>query len=256
MPRQLSSTKAKELAEIVKRLGGAASFRAILRDAAVAGVVVEHKTLRRYLDLMLAGKVLKVRTRNVGSVLPQQIYTVTSAQPQVRVGLAVLQEYGLNWDIPSASFRTVSTDFEGLVRSKIADSVLIASVEDCLVHVLHEDSRKSTGATTFVSAMLSTVRMDLPYLLRRADGMRLGRAIRLLWKRILEIASSNRTKVAASVFMAVRARFLEIARQYAQTGFWKLVEEQGVGELGVEIVRNLTDEEIVMAGGKQLGVTG
>jgi hypothetical protein len=256
MPRQLSSTKARDLAVIVKGLAGAASFRAILRDAALAGVVVEHKTLRRYLDLMLAGNVLTVKTRNVGSVLPQQVYTAVSSQPQVSVGLAALREYGLNWDVPSASLRTVPTDFEGLVRSKITDSVLIASLEDCLVHVFREDAREKTGATILVSAMLSTVRVDLPYLLRRADEMRLGKAIRLLCRRILEITSSNKTEVVASVFMSVRAGFLKIARQYAQTGFWKLVEENGAGELGVEIVEKLTDEEIVMAAGKQLGVTG
>lgn len=162
----------------------------------------------------------------------------------------------MNWSAPSASFRTVSTDFEGLVRSKIADSVLTGSLEDCLIHVLHEDALKNTGATALVSAMLSTARVDLPYLLRRADEMHLGRAVRLLFRRILEILSSNKTSVAAWVFMAVRAKFLQIARQYAQTGFWRLVEERGVGELGVEIVRNLADEEIIMTAGKQLGVTG
>jgi hypothetical protein len=256
MPGSLSSTKARELAEIVRRLGSAASFRTILRDAALAGVLVEHKTLRRYLDLMLAGNLLKVKARNVGSVLPQQIYSVNSAEPQVRIGLAVLREYGLNWDIPSSSLRTVSTDFEGLVRSKIADSVLIASLEDCLVHVLHEDATKSVGTTIFVSVMLSTARVDLPYLLRRADEMRLGRAVRLLCRRILESVSSKKTNVPASVFLAVREKFLKIARQYAQTGFWKLAEKQGVGGLGLEIVRNLTDDEIIMAAGKQLGVTG
>ena len=256
MPRSLSSAKARELADIVRRLGSAASFRTILRDAAFAGVVVEHKTLRRYLDLMLAGNLLKVKARNVGSVLPQQIYSVNSSEPQVRVGLAVLREYGLNWDIPSSSLRTVSTDFEGLVRSKIADSVLVASLEDCLVHVLHEDATKSTGNTIFVSVMLSTARVHLPYLLRRADEMRLGRVVRLLCRRILESVSSKKTNAPASVFLAVRARFLKIVRQYTQTGFWKLVEKQGVGELGLEIVRNLTDDEIIMVAGKQLGVTG
>jgi hypothetical protein len=256
MPRSLSSANVKALADTVKGLGRAASFRTILRESALAGVLVEHKTLRRYLDLMLAGNVLKVETRNVGSVLPQQKYTVTSSRAQVRVGLAVLREYGLNWDTPSTSVRTVSTDFEGLVRSKITNSVLMASLEDCLVHVFREDALEKTGAATLVSAMLSTVRLDLPYLLRRADEMRVGRAVRMLCRRILDITSSNKTEVAASVFVAVRTRFLKIARQYAQTGFWKLVEEKGVGELGVEIVEKLADDEIVMAAGKQLGVTG
>jgi len=56
--------------------------------------------------------------------------------------------------------------------------------------------------------------------------------------------------------LAVRARFLKIARQYSQSGFWKLVDERGVGNLGIGMVRNLTEHDIIMAAGKQLGVTG
>jgi len=256
MPRAYDDGKARELTKIVMKLGGAASFRNILREAARSNVLRENKTLRLYLNLLVAGGVLRVRSRDVGSVRPQQLYRVKSEKPKVIVGLAMLRRHGLNWDVPETETRIVSTDFRGLARSKLLDSGLIASLEDCLVHELHMDARRRTGSIIFVTAILSTRRMDLPYLLWRADKLCVGRALRLLFNRILEVVSSNKTETAASIFMSVRTRFLKIARQYAQSGFWKLVDEEGAGNLGVRIVKNLTEHDIVIAAGKQLGVTG
>lgn len=256
MPRTLDAAKASELTRIVRALGRGASFRNILRQAARQGVLKEHKTLRRYLDLLALGNVLKVQTRDVESVRLQQLYSVSSKKPRVMVGLAALRRYGLNWEVPETEIRPISTDFDGLARSKVLDSALMACLEDCLVQELHRDVTKKTGAVSFVIAILSTRLLDLPYLLRRADEMRIGKALRLLFKRILEIVSSKETEVTASVFMAVRAQFLKIARQYARSGFWKLVDERSVGSLGIQIVRNLTEHDVIMAAGKQLGVTG
>ncbi len=256
MARPLDASKARELVGIVQALGAVASFRNIMREAARRGVLARHETLRRYLDLLVSGRVLKVRTRDVGSVNLQQLYTIDSKTPKVLVGPEALRLHGLNWDVPEKEPRLVSTDFEGLAGSKMIDTTIVASLEDCLVHELSEDSRKDTGAIQFVIAMISTRRLDLPYLLRRADEMRVGRSMRMLFERVLEITSSTKTEIQASVFMAVRSQFLKIARQYSQAGFWKLVDERGVGELGLQIVKDLTEYEVIMTAGKQLGVTG
>ncbi len=256
MVRPLDASKARELVEIVQALGAVASFRNIMREAARRSVLARHETLRRYLDLLVWGKVLKVRTRDVGSVNRQQLYTVNSKTPKVLVGPEALRLHGLNWDVPENELRLVSTDFEGLARSKMIDTTTVASLEDCLVHELREDSTKDTGAIQFVIAMISTRRLHLPYLLWRADKMRVGRSMRLLFDRVLQITSSTETETPASVFMALRSQFLKIARQYSQAGFWKLVDERGVGELGLRIVKDLTEHEVIMTAGKQLGVTG
>jgi len=256
LPRALDSTKARRIVTIVATLDGDASFRKILREAARANIIRDNKTLRRYLDLLVAGNILRVRTRDVGSVQLQQLYSVTSKRPKVMVGLAILRRRGLNWDVPAADMQPVLTDFDGLTRAQISDSRLMACLEDCLIHEFQSDARRNTGTVSFVVAMISTRKLDLPYLLRRADEMRVGRALRLLLNRILETVSSRETEAAASVFMAVRTQFLKIARQYAQSGFWKLVDEKGVGAAGIGIVRSLTTLEVIMAAGKQLGVTG
>lgn len=256
MPNTLDSRRAQELTRIVKALGAVASFRNVMREAARGRVVKEHRTLRRYLDLLVTGRVLTMRTRDVGSVNLQQLYTVSLTRPEIWVGLAVLQRYGLNWEVPETEMRSVSTDFDGLVRSKLANTITMASLEDCLVHELHRDANMRTGSLSFVIAMISTRTLDLPYLLQRADEMHLGQTMRLLLKRILKIASSSETDAPASVFMAVREHFLKIARQYTQKGLWKFVDEKGVGGLGLQTITGLTDYEIVMSAGKQLGVTG
>lgn len=256
MPRSLDASKAREVARITKRLGRSASFRNILKECARAGVLTRHETLRQYLDLLTAGSVLGRRTRDVGSVNPQQIYFMKTNASQVSVGLAVLRTHGLNWDVPETEMRTVQTDFEGLVSAKIADTALIAGLEDTLIHEFCEDVGSKTGTVTFVVAIMITRKLDLPYLLRRADEHHTGKAIRLLFRRILEAVSPNKTDLPAKVFFTVRSNFLQIVRQYTQSGFWQLIEERGVGDLGLEVANTLTEYEVIMAAGKQLGVEG
>lgn len=256
MPRILDARKAEELTGIVETLGDAASFRNIMREAAHRGVFKENKTLRRYLDLLVKGKVLTMRTRDVGSVNLQQLYTVKSRKPEVCVGSAVLRRYGLNWEVPDTEIRLVVTDFDGLPRSKVLDKTLMASLEDCLIQELHRDASRKSGTVSFVIAIISTRVLDLPYLLRRADEMHLGTILRLLLNRILDVVSSKETEVSASVFLPVREHFLKIARQYSQSGLWKLVEERGAGKSGFQTVSSLSEHEIIMAAAKQLGVTG
>jgi len=257
MPRTLDAVKAEEVTKVVKKLGKGASFRSVWKEVARAGILRHNKTLRAYLDVLTRSGVLSVRTRDVGSVYSQQIYLVKSRRPKVWVGLDVLQKHGLNWDVPKADLRVVETDFSGLARSKLFDRGLMASLEDCLVHEFLIDAKNKTGTTFFVVAIISTRSLDLPYLLRRSDQMRLGRAFRLLFNRMLEIMSSNKTDFDASVFLAVRGRFLKIARQYVQSGFWKLIDhERGIGTIGLNVIRALSESDLVLAPAKQLGVTG
>jgi len=257
VPRTLDAAKAEEVTKAVRKLGKRASFRNVWKEVARAGILTHNKTLRTYLDLLVRSGVLSVRMRDVGSVYSQQIYLARSRSPKVWVGLGILQRRGLNWDVPETDVRTVATDFAGLVRSTSFERGMMASLEDCLVHETYRDAKKRTGAVTFVVAMISTTRLDLPYLLRRADEMRMGRTFRLLLTRILEVVSSNMTDLDGSSFVAVRDRFLKIARQYAQSGFWKLVDdEKGIGTIGIGMVTRLGESDMVLAAAKQLGVTG
>src|SRR3989304_2792765 len=183
VPRTLDAGKAEEVTKVVRKLGKNASFRSVWKEAARAEILRHNKTLRSYLHLLVRGGVLSVRMRDVRSVHSQQIYLVKSRRPKVWVGLGILQKHGLNWDVPEADIRAIATDFSGLVRSRSFAQGLMASLEDCLVNEFYRDANEKTGTVSFVVAIISTRRLDLPYLLRRADGMRLGRAFRLLFNR-------------------------------------------------------------------------
>ena len=256
MPRSLDGLRARGLVKIVESLKGGCSFRNLLREAASEGVIKDNKTLRIYLDLLVAGNVLGVHSRDVGSVYRQQIYFLKTHTPKVWVGLDVLGRYGLNWDTLTTDRRLIPTDFDGLVRSRNFEGGRMASLEDCLVNEVCTDTKKNTGSTVLVAAMIATRKVDLPYLLRRADQKHVGKAMRILFTRIMEIASSNRTDLDAASFLAVRDVFLKIARQYSITGFWKMVDQVGKGNLGVSVLRALGEYDIVIPAAKQLGVVG
>jgi len=256
MPRVLNADKARELVALVAGMHGTRSFRNILAQSAAEGVFKDNKTLRSYLDILVRGGVLTVRGRDVGSVYAQQLYSLRSAKPRVWMGLAVLRRHGLNWNVPEEEMRLVPTDFEGLARSQAFGPGLIGSFEDCLVHELRLDARRKKGTSPLVVSMFATKKMDLPYLLRRSDELSVGKAVRLAFTRILQVTCSKQTKVNASVFFAVRDRFLKIARQYSQSSFWKLVEKRGVGSIGLRIINDLGEYDIILTAGKQLGVAG
>jgi hypothetical protein len=255
--RALDAVKAEQVARVIKKLGRSASFRNVWKEVARAGILKHNMTLRTYLDLLVRSGVLSVEKQDVGSVYAKEIYLATSARPRVCTGLSILQKHGLNWDAPETEIRITPTDFSGLVRSKPFDQRLMACLEDCLVNEAYLDAKKQTGTFSLVAAMIATRKLDLPYLLRRADEMRMGTTFRTLFARILEVTSANVTSLDASLFLAVRQRFLQITRQYVRSGFWKLVDsEKGVGLVGLRVVRGLSDDDIVLAAAKQLGVTG
>lgn len=257
MPRTFNEEKAREVVAAVERLKGSSSFRNLLKEMARRGIVKDNKTLRLYLNLLVAGKVLSVRMHDVGSVYPQQIYSLRSKRPIVWVGPGILRKHGLNWEIPLSDIRQISSDFDGLARSQILESGLMAALEDCLAYELHADAKENTVTTSLVIAMISTVKVDLPYLIRRADQIHVGRTMRLLFKRLLEIVSSNHTDFDGSAFLIVRNHFLRIVRQYTQTGFWNVVEnETGIGSLGFSIAKSISESDVIGSAAKQMGVLG
>lgn len=254
--RSLRAETARIIVDKARELGDQASFGRVMLELASSGDVRWHRTLRRYLDLLVLGGVLARRERDVGSVNPQQLYRVVSERPKVLVGPAILAFHGLNWDVPVGEVREVSTDFEGLVRSQPFDSKLAASLEDCLVHELRRDAENGTGGVELVVALLSTRRLDVPYMLRRADELLVGKAVRRLFEDLIRVASTYRTEEDARIFLTVRERFLGIVRQYARMGFLRLMETQGKGDFGLDLVKGLTGGQVIRLAGKQLGEIG
>jgi hypothetical protein len=245
---------------IIDSQGGQASFSTILVEAQRRGALAWHRTLRRYLDLLVQGGVIAEKKRDVGSVNLQQLYRITHRKPTVYAGLKILELYGLNWDTPLRSLYPVATDLVGLLRSKSVTlesrQVLAASKEDSLAQEVRRDADKTTGTLELVSALAATQTLDLPYLLRRSDELRIGRTVRLLFQKLIQTFSEVLPDVDGKIFLATRERFLKILRQYSKQKALSLLETPGRGVHGIKIVESLTSEHILNAAGKQLGITG
>ena len=251
---------ADQITGIIRKLGNKASFRNILLEANTTGLITDHRTLRRYLDLLLHAEVLTVRERDVGSVNPQQLYRIATPQPHLWVGTAAMRLHGLNWDVPDAQLVKITTDLEAMVRAGTmmiqGKTLLIGGLEDTLVHELIRDAYEHTGMTELVAAMLATRSLDLSYLLRRADSLGVGQALRLLLGKITNTFTSLPGDVDGRAFLAARTQFLRILRSYNSRRVLRLVETPGKGRIGLGPVSTLKPEQIVSTTGKQLGVTG
>ena len=256
----LKQDTALHIIRIVDRLGSRASFRNILLEANSEGVVAWHRTLRRYLDLLVDARILNLRERDVGSVRPQQLYTKVNSLAHLWTGLAVFKLHGLNWEVPDADLYKVRTDLEAMVRARpytiSGRGKLIAGLEDSLIYEVKKDAAERRGTTELVASILATRTVDLPYMLRRADLQQTGQTIRQLFKKITGTFTALPGDTEGRVFLETRTVFLKILREYNSKGLPKLVEARGRGRLGMAIVEGLSPAQIVSAAGKQLGVSG
>jgi hypothetical protein len=245
---------------IIRSQGGHASFSTILVEAQRRGTLAWHRTLRRYLELLVQGGVLSEKKRDVGSVNPQQLYSPTEKKPTIYSGPKVLELHGLNWDTPLRGLYPVSTDIVGLLRSKplvlSGRHRLAASKEDSLAYEIRRDADKTTGTMELVTALAATQTLDLPYLVRRSDELEVGKTVRLLFQKLIQTFSGIFRDADGKIFLATRERFLQILRQYSKQKALSLLETPGRGAHGIKMVESLTSEHILNATGKQLGITG
>ncbi len=249
-----------QILHIIKKLKRRASFGRILLEARSRGFLAWHRTLRRYLDLLVQAKVLKVTQHDVGSVHPQQLYTQTSPRAHLWTGPGALTVQGLNWTISDNELYPVVTDLEAMVRAKphqiAGKEKLVASLEDTLIYELQRDAAEKTGLTELIASILATQTLDLAYLLRRADSEQVGQTLRHLFRKTMETFTSLPGNSEGRTFLEARTRFLRVLQDYKYKGLLRLVETPGRGQNGLRIVKGLTPEQLVIATGKQLGITG
>jgi len=258
--RPRNPTVAAQILKIVGDLGDRVSFRAVWLEARKRGILSRDRAVRSYLDLLLAAGSLSVKCVRTKAPYPKEVYRVTGRKPVVFAGLQCLQHHGLTWESKGNDLQPIASDLEGVMRGHIfqlgARRIVMAGLEDCLIHELGEDAKKGTGYTELVAAMLATKSVDLPYMLRRADQRGLGKTVRFLLKRLEGLFASKPDVEDLVTFVSVRERFLRIMRNYASHGVDELIEEDGRGTLGLKIVRSLSDDDILAAAGKQSGARG
>jgi hypothetical protein len=258
----LRESTAASIVQIVQHSKTPVSFGQILVEASLRGVLSWHRTLRRYLDLLVQGQVLKVREKDVGSVNPQQLYTFQESKARLWTGLEALAlaVHGLNWDVPSNDLYPVLTDLAALVRSTPSSNregtKLVVGLEDGLAYELKRDMEQGIGGTELVAALLATRPVDLAYLVRRSDLLGIGGSTRRLFEKISDTYSSIPGDVDGRVFLQTRERFLKNLHLYTTRGSVRLLKSPAKRDQGTGIIDRLSPATIVSAAGKQLGVTG
>jgi hypothetical protein len=260
LSRPISESTAVSIVQIVQHSKTPVSFSQILVEASLQGVLSWHKTLRRYLDLLVQGQVLKVRERDVGSVNPQQLYTFHKSKARLWTGLEALALHGLNWDVPSDDLYPVLTDLAALVRSTPSSNregkKLVVGLEDGLAYELKRDLERGAGGTELVAALLATRPVDLAYLVRRSDLLGIGGSTRRLFEKISDTYSSTPQDVDGRVFLQTRERFLKNQHLYTTRGSIRLLKAPAKRDQRTGLIDRLSPAAIVSAAGKQLGVTG
>ncbi len=262
MAPRLQVSIGEQLLVIIDFLGeDNASFGRILSEARQRGVLAWDRTLRRYLDLLVEGKVLTMKLRDVGSVNLQQIYAATGKKPVVASGLRVLQVYGLNWDVPSNDFYTVTTDLTGLVKSRSVKigrkQILAASREDALAYELKRNIESDNTFAELVAGVIATQRLDLAYFVKRSDELGVGTLARTLFQRLERLFDKPSDELDGRLFLPARERFLKILRAYSKEKALDLIEKKTPHKEMTNLARMMpTDPQLLQAIGKQLGVNG
>lgn len=260
MSPPLREATAQEIVNIIDSQGRRASFSAIMVEAKRRGALAWHMTLRRYLDLLVQGGVIVEEKRDVGSVNPQQLYRLTHDRPTVYAGPKILEFHGLNWDTSPRDVYPITTDLVGLMRSKPAiiraRPLLAASKEDSIAHEIRREADRTTGTLELVTAMAATQNLDLAYLLRRSDELEVGKTVRRLLQRLIQIFTGIPQDGDGRIVLASRERFLQLLRQYSKQKALDLLDTPGKGSRGIRSVNNLAQAQILNATGKQLGITG
>ena len=256
----LRQETAETIVDVVERARRHASFSRILLECRRRGAAKWDRTLRKYLDLLVQGEVLRKNTRNVGSVFPMELYAVKSTRARIQIGLSVLIYHGLNWEIEKPDIVSVYSDISALVRAKSvrlsSKTILAGCLEDSLAYELKRDARAKRGTSELLVPILATRRLDLPYVFDRADRIGVGRTIRVLFRRISKTFFSPSSISDGRAFLATRGTFLRLMRQYSRSGAIKLLDEKGKGSDGIDNVSGLSESVIINLAAKQLGVIG
>ena len=120
-----------EILSTVRRLhrkGKEPTFNAILNELSAKRVLKFHRTLRKYLDLLVSARLLAVKREKIiqRNIREKQVYLMVSDQPIVEAGEKALLLHGLNWDVPSPVSVSAKTDLKGLALATVSGCIAYA----------------------------------------------------------------------------------------------------------------------------------
>jgi hypothetical protein len=252
-----------EILQTVRRLeneGKEPTFNTILYELSSKRILEFHRTLRKYLDLLVFAKLLTVKFERTAqpNIREKQVYHTNPEhnQPIIEAGEKALLLHGLNWDIASPMSLNVKTDLQGLALAIISGGKVYASLEDAIVQSLKvltkRHPERAPELIVFATALLATQKVDFNYLLNRAKEEGVTNEILGI---LLEI---DKTLASAHPNVEDIRTLYELRKRYYHTRRPLLKSIQGIEitnkqNLPTNIV---TSNEIVEYAGKQLGIRG
>ena len=232
--------------QVLRKEGTESTFNAIMRYLRSRRILSNHRSLREYLDFLVISGLLSVRmepTRQP-NMRPKQVYSVTHDGPFVEAGEKAMVFHGLNWTLPNTPSVKVRTDLEGVVRGRLQEGRLYASLEDTIVENLASiKGKKGIGLVlSYCAALLATKKVDRSYLMQRAGERGVSQITKELLGEIDYVfASSNPGSEDIKSLYAIRKWSQSIHRRLPPRlpqPNWSL----------------LSEDELVDVVGKQLGV--
>jgi hypothetical protein len=243
----------------LEREGKEATFNTVLSELSAKGILEFHRTLRKYLDLLVIGKLLIVNYEKTvqPNIREKQVYRIAQGnQAIIEAGEIALLAHGLNWDIPSPLSLTAKTDLQGLALATISEKKVYASLEDAIVQSLSLLAKlhpeRASEIIVFSTALLATQNVNFNYLLKRAKEHRVaGEVIGILLEIDTTLASSHPNVEDFRTLYELRKRYYN-----TRTPLLKSIQafERANGQVKPKNV--VSSNEVVEYAGKQLGLRG
>ncbi len=247
-----------EILETVKKLenqGIEPTFNTILNELSTKRILAFHRSLRKYLNLLVFGKVLAVRYEKASqpNIREKQVYHTNNDEATLEAGEKALLLHGLNWDLPFPKSVRFKTDLQALALGTVSGDKVYASLEDTVVQSLKVRPRRTPDRSpellVFATALLATQKIDFNYLVHRAKEAGIEKEIIRILDTIDKTFSSKNPDVE-DIFTLYKLR-----SSYAQLRkpLLKVLREAPAVDKGSQPI---TPNQVVEYAGKQLGLKG
>lgn len=261
--RAKNPTVLSQILETVRRLEGEGQepkFNAILNELSSKRILVFHRTLRKYLDLLVFAKLLTVKHEATAqpNIREKQVYHTISENSHaiMEAGEKSLLLHGLNWDIPSPLSLNVKTDLQALALATVSRNVVYASLEDTIVQSLKvlvkRYPKRASELIVFATALLATQKIDFNYLLNRAKDEGIEKEIiGILVKIDSTLASPHPNVEDILTLYELRNRYAHLRKPLLKS--LEVIQATDMKHIPKDIV---SLNQVVEYAGKQLGLRG
>jgi hypothetical protein len=254
--RRKSPLVLSEILNAIKNLenrGEEPTFNTIMNDLSTRRILSFHRSLRKYLDLLVFAKLLTVKHGMTvqPNIREKQIYHTKDSRATLEAGEKALLIRGLNWYLPAPKSVYFKSDLEALALGAVSGNKVYASLEDSIVQSLKVLSR-FPEIVVFATALLATQKIDFRYLLQRAREEGIEEEIIGILKTIDDTFASKDPDVEDILTLyKLRDNYARIRKSLL-----KALHGAPTAQKDSHLAEFITPNQVVEYAGKQLGIKG